>query len=233
MFIPVVLIVGCSVVNYESSSQRESAAAGLSQAAQKNIIAIDDLLDKAERALKRDRLMLPANDNAYDRYKAVLLLNAVNQKALTGLSRISRRYCQLAVSSRSRGKVGKSKAFLNRADQVVKGHRCIAVVKQKKYPSTSSALSLLTTAEMSTGAQFGLPLSDLRVKSKRVKDYLMKIAVQAKKKGVALVIVARNDKEGRWIYSEMRKGVPGYRLRGNIRHGSSPAVVFGPLLSDL
>ena len=43
------------------------------------------LLAGAEKALSADRLMSPQHDNAYDRYRAVLLLRPDDTQAISGL----------------------------------------------------------------------------------------------------------------------------------------------------
>jgi hypothetical protein len=77
-----------------------------------------------------------------------------------------------------------------------------------------------------SGNDFKLPKNDLSRRNQNIKQLLSEIAQQAKLRSMAFLIVARDDKEGRWIYGEMRKSVPGYRLRGNIERGSEPRISF-------
>lgn len=54
------------------------------------------LLAKAESALSRNRLTVPAGDNAYGHYRSVLALDPNNARARAGVQRIVRLYRELA-----------------------------------------------------------------------------------------------------------------------------------------
>ncbi len=63
---------------------------------------VEKLLAKAADAFEKSRLVEPANDNAHDYYKKVLLLSPNNKKALMGLVQIQEFYkdtIELAISS--------------------------------------------------------------------------------------------------------------------------------------
>lgn len=53
---------------------------------------IRELLDAGQAALKLDRLQTPKNDNAVDRFQAVLALQPDNEEALLGIQQVQQRY---------------------------------------------------------------------------------------------------------------------------------------------
>ncbi|MFC6981009.1 hypothetical protein [Microbulbifer taiwanensis] len=56
---------------------------------------------------------------------------------------------------------------------------------------------------------------------------LLRGAAQRIRRGeLRVIIVARNDAEGRWIYQQLREAVPGYRVRGDIKLGSPPRLLL-------
>jgi hypothetical protein len=50
------------------------------------------------------------------------------------------------------------------------------------------------------------------------------VAHKAKQTDQFVLIIARNDTEGRWVYQQLRNAVPGYLVRGDIRIGSPARV---------
>jgi serine/threonine protein kinase len=78
-------------------------------------IRIIGLLSNAKLALDENRLMSPANDNAYDRYRSVLALDPSNTKARTGLSEVAGRYLRLSSASAAKGDLDQARVFLDRA----------------------------------------------------------------------------------------------------------------------
>jgi len=54
------------------------------------------MLNNAKLALEESRLMPPADDNAYDRYRSVLKLDPSNARAKSGLRTVAVRYVSLA-----------------------------------------------------------------------------------------------------------------------------------------
>ena len=75
------------------------------------------MLNGAKLALDDNRLMSPANDNAYDRYRKVLDLDPKNAKAREGLRAVASRYLGLADAAQSKGDLGQAREFLARAEK--------------------------------------------------------------------------------------------------------------------
>lgn len=171
------------------------------------------LLELAEDALAHDRLMHPAEDNAYDWYRQVLDLDELNTDAHWGMHRITQRYLQLAERAFKEGKP-------NRAEAMLKGALQIAAT-----PAQAEAIRAKYREQMRDKV-FALSAADLRARNQAVQERLGKIARIARERKSRLLIVAHNDAEGRWIYKQMRTAVDGFRLRGNIELGSQAQVVL-------
>ncbi|SDX63181.1 ExeA family protein [Thiocapsa roseopersicina] len=75
---------------------------------------IDRLLTNAELALSNDRLMFPADDNAYGYYQDVLALDPSNDRARAGIQRIVKRYGELAGQSLRNGNRAAAARFVSR-----------------------------------------------------------------------------------------------------------------------
>lgn len=80
--------------------------------------------------------------------------------------------------------------------------------------------------EVALQHRYFLDRRDLAAKNLDIKSMLGNIAQHAKEQQSRLLIVARNDAEGRWIYQQMREAVKGFRLRGNIEYDAKPSVVL-------
>jgi serine/threonine-protein kinase len=80
-------------------------------------IRIIGLLSNAKIALAENRLMSPAGDNAYERYRSVLSMDPANLKARAGLREVALRYLGLANASAARGDTDQARTFLARARQ--------------------------------------------------------------------------------------------------------------------
>ncbi|MBC8187753.1 MAG: serine/threonine protein kinase, partial [Proteobacteria bacterium] len=94
---------------------------------------ISGKLINARLALADNRLMSPANDNAYDRYRQVLALDPGNTKAKDGLRAIADRYLRLTDSAVGQGILTEARTYLARAKKADPTHPGIA--------ATESALS--------------------------------------------------------------------------------------------
>jgi len=78
-------------------------------------IRVIGLLNNAKLALGENRLMSPANDNAYDRYRSVLELDPSNRAAQDGLREVAGRYLQLSSGAVAQGDRDQAQIFLDRA----------------------------------------------------------------------------------------------------------------------
>lgn len=187
------------------AEQRQRLAARLEK--------ISRLLTLAEQALARDRLRWPAEDNAYDWYQQVLAIDELNSEAHWGMQRITRRYFELAEEAYTSGRPA-------RAEQMLKGALQVA--------ATPAQVERIREAHRDAYRDntFALSPQALSRRSDNVLQQLADIATRAREQASRLLIVARSDAEGRWIYQQMRAAVDGYRLRGNIEVGDHPHVVL-------
>lgn len=174
---------------------------------------IESLLGLAAQALAKDRLMRPKEDNAYDWYRQVLAIDALNTEAHWGMHRITRRYFELAEAAFATGRPARAERMLRGALQVAATPAQVKVIRAKYRDQLRNKT-------------FTLSPQGLRRHSDKTRLHLAKIARRARDARSRLLIVARNDAEGRWIYQQMRAAVSGFRLRGNIELGKLPHVVL-------
>ncbi|MCP4906933.1 MAG: serine/threonine protein kinase [bacterium] len=78
-------------------------------------IKIIGLINNAKLALEENRLMSPANDNAYDRYRRVLTLDPNEERAKNGLREVASRYVRLAGQALDKGDLEGARTFVDRA----------------------------------------------------------------------------------------------------------------------
>ncbi len=198
------------------------------------------MLRQAERAMNGDRLMYPDNDNAYDRYQAVLKLQPQNAQAKSGLQVIIVRYVQMGREALRHSRLSSARLYADRArfidadnpllqefeQHLAEASRQHASVPVKVAPGPAS--SKLGASEAGAENEYSLDVSDLNQRDDAVLAVLKKVADRVKNTDEVLLIVARNDAEGRWLYKEMKKAAEGYRIRGDIKVGSPPRIVVYP-----
>lgn len=174
---------------------------------------IADILYEASYAFDDNKLLLPAGDNAYDRYQEVLSVDPGNQVAIEGIKAIVIRYVELADEAMLIGKYDNAAAMLDRAASIDPGSDAIF-----------AGLSRLEEARLNKVEFYELSPDLLSEQSIDVMILLAEIADMVKQSDATVLITARTDEEGRWIYKIMRESVGGYRLRGNISLGNVPGV---------
>lgn len=185
--------------------------------------SIENLLSLAERALRADRLASPAHDNAADRYHAVLKLDPSNPQARTGLQLVVMRYVDLARQALAKSRVEKADYFLARARGVggVAADNSLLAELQKNITAAQAGQS-----RAADRSRYDLDRQQLSAKTPELVGLLAEIAERVRDTDEALLIVARTDSEGRWLYQQMRRAVPGYRLRGDIQIGKVPHILL-------
>ncbi len=196
---------------------------------------IMELLRDAERALQRDRLMLPERDNAYDRFNAVLKLQPDNQQARQGLQAIVVRYVQLGRDALAASRLSSARHYAARAALVDADNpllqefdRSLQVAAERQ--TRSSTIAPLDSDEGDTvaGVEYPLDPTALTKKADAILQLLADIAQRVTVSDETVLLVARNDAEGRWLYQQMKKAAAGYRIRGDIQIGPIPKVVLYP-----
>ena len=83
---------------------------------------IAELVAKAERALRGDKLTTPTESCAYTHYKEILKLDKRNEAALNGIDRIADRYAELAEDAYRNLKIGNCREFVKNGLSVAPHH---------------------------------------------------------------------------------------------------------------
>lgn len=186
---------------------------------------IDGLLSEAEAALRQGRFALPAHDNAYDRFRAVQMLDPGNQQAQSGLQSVLLVYVDRVQQALIAGRLHVAAADLRQARHMFPGAQLLAPL-QTELDRRSKAAVVSTQAPVPTDGRerINLPLQPLTQKSPDVKQMLEQLARRVSQSDESIMIYARNDAEGRWIYKTMKDAVGDYRIRGDIRISRQPAL---------
>ena len=171
------------------------------------------MLANAQQALADDRLMLPVSGSAYSWYQQVLAQDELNAEAHWGMQQITLRYLQLAEQAFQSRRIDKAEQMLQRAEFIAASPAQTNAIRER-YPQTVTDNEIL------------LATRDLSARGGAIQSQLKMLAQQAKAGQSRLLIIARSDNEGRWIYQQMRSAVEGYRLRGNIEIGVVPRIVL-------
>ena len=197
---------------------------------------IEELLQLAQADLEEDRLTAPLNQNAHDRYQAVLLLDKGNQVALLGLRAIGDRYLQFAKAAADQYDFANARRYQG-----------LAVMVNGRSAEASDVATYISRAQerarrerpppppspiVVDGVQrvFDLDPDNLRARDQYMVDQLLALGQRVETSHEYVQIYARDDAEGRWIYQQMRNASVNYRLRGNIQRSSRPRVELEPPL---
>ena len=201
---------------------------------------ITQMLDDADADVQADRLMTPTNDNAFDRYKAVLLLDKSNQRAQLGLRAIADRYLALGHSHLNRNQFSSARKMLSNAvtangktlktRQFEKKLGQAMVAAQKRAGSGKTPVKPTTNLDDLNQTTFALNKTDLSQRNQAIMAHLAAIGQRVQNSQEYVLIYARNDAEGRWIYQQLRNASTGYRVRGNIKRSKTPRVILEPPL---
>lgn len=189
---------------------------------------IERWLEQGDRALSADHLLTPLKDNAHDRYRAVLIYDPDNTRALSGLQAIALRYLDLARSAAARSAFSQAQGYLDLAASVDPGNPLVAEFSDKVAQQQARSRSAAPLSHDGKVVQLNAEL--LRERAEPLVRELHTLAQTVQASGEFVLIVARSDAEGRWVYQQMRDGVPGYLLRGDIQLGSPPRVELQPPL---
>lgn len=190
------------------------------------------LLAQAEKSFRRGRYTTPQHDNAYDTFHSVLLLNADNSQARAGLQAILLRYAQLIRGALQSGRLSAASAYLNQVELFYPANALLMDLRENIRSAKLMQPEDISTPQKidSEHEEFRLSVAELEAKSSVIKQTLAAIVLRLKESGESVLIFARNDREGRWIYQQMKQLAEGYRVRGDIRISSAPKVRILPPL---
>lgn len=95
----------------ETESPRDQAAVTRQQ-------SIDSLIAKGNLAFTKDRLSIPANDNALMYYREALKLDPDSEEAHEGLQQVSKRFRKLARTAHDNGNGKQARKYLRQAELI-------------------------------------------------------------------------------------------------------------------
>ncbi|VUD40348.1 hypothetical protein TDB9533_00134 [Thalassocella blandensis] len=191
-------------------------------------------LAKAEAAFRKGNFFYPTHDNAFDRFNAVLLLNPDNQQAKAGLQAILLRYTTVTRESIGEGRLSSAKSYLQELEEFYPDQ---PLVKKLRRQFNEKQKTMYRPKEQIMKAEKHLDYEEIKLsgtalgdRSKAVVEALSSIAQRLQSTDESILIFARSDKEGRWIYKQMKQAVNDYRIRGDIRISSTPRIRILPPL---
>jgi hypothetical protein len=183
--------------------------------------AVGALLSDADYAMSQNKLLNPISDNAHDRYRSVLLLDPANERAKLGLQTIALRYVEMARTAATRGDLAGAQSMIRYAREIDDN----PVVQDAAATLRKQLANMPPARPYQAGEnEYLLDSALLKAKDPQVVSQLLGVAQKAQQSGDFVLIVARSDAEGRWIYQQLRSAVPGFLVRGDIKMGQPARV---------
>ena len=183
---------------------------------------INRVLMKADASLTAGRFVQPSHNNAYDRYRAVLQIDPNNQRAAEGLNKILLAYLRMADTELTQGSRQHATTFLRLLEERFPDRSEVEALR-KRMALLPRDRSMPVVNDFSL-REIALNAEELKAKSAAIKRKIEEIAKHVAGTHEAVLIVARNDAEGRWIYQTMNAATPSYRVRGDIQIRNKPAI---------
>ena len=206
-------LASCTLVPPVSKSAKQGTTASQEVLPDPARIEVQRLLTEAEEAFSDGRLTTPVDDNAWYRYLRVLVLDPDNQSAREGISDIVEKYLAWAIQDIEAGYLRKARNYLTKVRAIDDTHPNIAAVENRLSQRESSSQQVIKLS------RFGL---DNHTKS--LANELIRLGTQIQIQNARVVIVARNDAEGRWIYQQLNKAENGPRIRAQIQLDTIPSL---------
>lgn len=203
----------------------------------KQEVLVRQYLYEAQDAFAHDRLTSPRYDNAYDGYRRVLAIDPHNEKARTGIKHISRRYLSLAKRAQGDGDYAKALGYARQAQRIAPGYdgsaHMVQYLEQQYATQQAQEMQQLKAGIAQQGVtlnvkgnEYFLAQRDVAARNLKARAQLAEIARKIRQYDSRILIAARNDNDGRWIYAQMREALTDYRLRGNIKHDTQVRIVL-------
>lgn len=192
-------------------------------------VAVNRLLDQADIAYQRGRYTLPAQDNAVDRYQAALLLDPQNARAQAGLDTVLLAYIDQVRAALSAGRIGAAQEMIQRGRELFDGSPLLQQLENELQQAQASARREREAAsdnQPNEGERVDLPVTELNRRDDTLVQTLKELATRVSSSEESVMIYARNDREGRWIYKVLQDAAGDHRIRGDIRISSVPYVVL-------
>lgn len=227
LLLGVILTLSACQIPFYANQKKPAPVAPIPVAPPKPVITKEQqvvkmLILNGEYTLSQNQLLTPTNDNAYDYFRAALKLDPNNQRAKGGLQGIVMRYVDLARQAAARGNYTQATTMLNNARIVDPTN---LLIKEVSAGLTEQIKSAPPVEPYRGGAnEFLLDAGALGKDDPQILAKLSDIAQKSIATNSLVMIIARTDIEGRWIYQKMRDAVPGQRVRGDIKLGGPPRI---------
>jgi len=185
----------------------------IAPAAPIDIDRLDALLELGDRALKDGRLLTPIDNCAYDYYREALVVAPNHPAAEHGLQRVAERYVGMAEQAAERGQFDTARSLLERARIV-----------EPQLDSIAEAQAQIEIRSSAARQHIQLDVGQLSAHADEIVAQLKSLGAKAKAADAWVIIRARNDAEGRWIYQQMASAPGTRRIRAELTLASPPGV---------
>lgn len=196
MMLCIVCLSGCQLLDANQTSKPAPALNKTSknsdQLSLEHIDRINLLLSDAFLAFQDDRLTTPVEENAYLIYMQVLSIDPDNNYANLGLTEIAEKYLDWALTAAEQKNYRKASDFLNKARSI-----------DDTNPNIDAVNMRIEESKLAKQLEFKLPIPSLQDRSDTLVVKLQEIAQKVEEHDASVVIAARSDKEGRWIYKQL------------------------------
>ena len=187
---------------------------------------IDELLWLAQRASAAGKLSAARGDGALELYQQVLKLQPDNAEAQSGINDIVVQCAQRARDAIAASRWIQAYNMIELADMARPGNPLL-----KELNRDLAAARELQRSGLPPGSEvLRLLPEDLDNSHKQPSERLRAAARRLLQSDEAIVIVARSDAEGRWIYQQLKEAADGRRIRGDIKIGREVQIIFMPPL---
>lgn len=222
-----------SVKNIQSSPEVVTVEPPVAAVKNKEPDFTQRLLNQADDALRDGRLVLPEYDNAFDRFQSVLILSPDNAQARSGLQAIL-----VSLATDVRYSIGikqfyRARQQIKQLDSYFPKTALVDDLQQELREAQAKTVKIVEV-EISPppeGDYEDIVLSQgaLTERSEAILQQLQFVADKVVANKSMVMIYARSDKEGRWIYKQLKQSAKGYRVRGDIRIGKPKLRLLPPL----
>ncbi len=219
----VTMLAGCSAVPVAKVGSSAVTPSAVTPSAERvsvsgqlepdRVLAVLELLDAADRALKDRRLSKPRGDSAVDYYRRVLALLPGYEEAQQGLKTIVDRYIEWSDAAVRQGRSDRALSYLARARQI-----------DADDPDIVQAAQRLRTLGQREIGYVRLDARELRLKSADLVLVLGRLADRVRAESARVVIQAPTDAQGRWIYRQLNQRHENFRIRASLRLDAQPGV---------
>ncbi|ACR10897.1 N-acetylglucosaminyltransferase, MurG [Teredinibacter turnerae T7901] len=201
-------------------------------------VLVENLLVQAEQAFRKGHLTEPAHNNAYDRFQSVLLLDPANSEARAGLQAMVIQFAEGVRQALARSRTREAGVLLREAEAYFPEHQLLADLRRemeqmnRALPAESAVrtTSIKRIGKIDAIDEYPLSTAVLSGQRDSLLPLLATLAQRVAQTNESVMIYARTDAEGRWLYKQMKKAAQGYRIRGDIRLSKSPKIAILPPL---